>query len=154
MAESNVLRMSYDAKQKLRPVTLTEFDAARAFLQTQMHMLMAVMPQAADEPRTTYIDRVRNTLLGPGTELPEVVANLRRDGRDYVLALLANPDASERGIAVLRRQLSECERGVITASQGYSRLSRAINADNHAAMERAIYAEHAKHAKERKLNIQ
>lgn len=145
--------MTYDSKNKLRQVTLAEFDAAMAFLQAQMAVLMNVTPQDLGETRAAYIDRVRCILLNSGMELPGVVADMRRDGRDYLLALLANPDANKRNVALLRQQLADCERGALSASDGYSRLSRALNPVNHANIERAVFNEHAKSGGT-KLNIQ
>lgn len=144
------MRMRY-SKEKLSPLSVEEFDAARTFLQTQMQFMAERYPQRAEEERADYISRLRTHVLELA-DRPEFIVRMQQDGRDSVLETLSNLDMDHKRVDIMRAQLVSYNSGQIRGS-GFNELAEKINPDEFRRIQRSLLEERLRTDKQRQTAL-
>jgi hypothetical protein len=137
MSGKHAMRMSYDRNDRLKPITTDEFDAARAFMITNVRLMMEHTPIEAGEARREYVERVQRKVLLL-QDRPQVIVDMQRDRRDFTLAKLGDPDAPEEQIQSMRALLEGYNNGTVDGRESFSRLMNSVDPKGFAAAQRAI----------------
>ena len=148
-ATKQPLRMTY-RDQKLRALTVEEFDAVRLFMISNVRIMMEVTPQDEGESRRDYIDRIQRKVLLL-QDRPQLIVDLQAGGYDFVLAKLGNPDASEASIALERQMLEEMHSGTLDPRTAHARIAKAENPAKFEQMQRAMLEQRLNADKQRRL---